>query len=462
MGSLFPSVLDSHSAKSFRLSVLTGIATTLLILSKETPSAFNCLFSNVPWHGYSPTDFAVPLLLHATGANLVNTSFFLPLYQSIVDVGKLLLLSVVVDGLATPKPEDIFLPFSEILQHFALASLPLVYLLHKYRGSRIPSHAFYSLSFLLIGLHVLLTYTLHTCDSQDDVYQSQCSAAGTLDFILRGAKPESIGVSNFRRALSRSRMCPSTFDTSTPKFDSWVWLNPYGLYSTINASAGVLAAGYLHTYEAGQGGIGSVLWAFQLAIIAFVLDASKIVPIQHELYTVSYLFLSVAAAAILDECVRQIVKTTSGQALLMPFAAIGSNMLWVLCITHFGLVEVFLGALYLPSSRTVTDFRERVCLIAARLGLTDFCRYSPDELEPPSLFAVPSNVSMFDVMKYYCAHLASGNVSTEELYVAGSKVALVALVTMGWIGRLPIGWLSLAQPRLRPYQAQYSGYREAL
>ncbi len=305
-----------NSPRILSLDAFRGLTIAAMLIVNNMGDYSNAYapLRHAAWHGWTPTDLIFPFFVFILGAAIPlsqgrrlaegtarNTLLFKILRRSLIIFALGFLIHLVPDfNFATVR-------IPGVLQRIALCYLGAS-LIHLY----CPRWAWFSLAIFLLALHTALLVFVSVPGYGAGVLGPQGNLAWYLDSTLLGAH-------TYEHAIVRG-------------FD------PEGILSTLTAVAsalvGVMAGERLISREREVKKSADLLGAGLVCLIAGLL-LDRIVPINKNLWTASYVLFTGGAALVLLVLFVRLVDVKGRLAAVKPFLVLGSNSIAVYFLSSF-------------------------------------------------------------------------------------------------------------------------------
>lgn len=337
------------------LDTFRGLCIILTLLCRDLSTRWQCLFHTSTWHGFQIADILPAFFLYISGVALSKSTDTHSIHQTLTRLILFVITGFLLEGRQNPQYlldlSTIRIPGS--LQRLAIASLPLVFINHRYSPStRLFMYIIYTISFLL--LYHILAHTFHTCVHESDKWSPACNAVINIDSTLFGLNHLHSNPTYYT-AVECSVTTPcALFSAFAPaycrrSFDS------YGVMSTINAVPIVLIAAITHSSSLpvqGNQRLAVFLFHGVMDFLVMFID----IPVNSSLNTPTFVIYATSMAATFASVLQTITSVSILRFLLTPITVIGRYGLLFFVLGGTGLVEELLELVMITRSKSALDF----------------------------------------------------------------------------------------------------------
>ncbi|KAK7258912.1 hypothetical protein RIF29_24501 [Crotalaria pallida] len=377
------------------LDIFRGLTVALMILVDDAGGQWPVI-AHAPWNGCKLADFVMPFFLFIVGMAIPLSLKRIPnrliaVKRVLVRTIKLLFWGLLLQGGFSHAPDNLtygvdmkHIRWCGILQRIALAYLVVALVEIFSRSSRAIDPEPTQLSIFklyywhwLVGACVLtfylaLLYGIHVPDWQftvhnpDSIYNGKtftvtCGVRGKLDppcnavgYIDR----EVLGINHMykRPAWRRSEDCTerSPYEGSFKKTaPSWCYapFEPEGILSSISAILSTIIGLHfglvlIHMQDHSSRLKHWLLMGLALLTFGVILHFTHAIPLNKQLYTLSYVCVTSGAAALVFSAFYIMVDIWNLKLLFMPFKWIGMNAMLVYVMEAEGIFPGFINGWY--------------------------------------------------------------------------------------------------------------------
>ncbi|KAF7805090.1 heparan-alpha-glucosaminide N-acetyltransferase isoform X1 [Senna tora] len=396
-----PGVPDAKPPKPKRvasLDIFRGLTVALMILVDDAGGEWP-MIGHAPWNGCNLADFVMPFFLFIVGMAIPLALKRIPnrrlaVTKVLVRTLKLLFWGLLLQGGFSHAPDELtygvdmrHIRWCGILQRIALAYLVVALVEIFTKSTQAEDLESTQLSIFklyywhwLVGACILIIYmallygiyvpdwkfTVHNPDSINNgkTFTVACGVRGKLDppcnavgYIDR----EVLGINHMykRPAWRRSEACNDNspyegpFRTNAP---SWCYAHfePEGILSSISAIISTIIGLHFGHVLVNMQGHPSRLkhWLFMglaLLVSGIILHFTHAIPLNKQLYTLSYVCVTSGAAALVFSAFYIMVDIWGFKYLFLPFKWIGMNAMLVYVMAAEGIFAAFINGWYYDS-----------------------------------------------------------------------------------------------------------------
>ncbi|KAG4394117.1 hypothetical protein GLYMA_03G235250v4 [Glycine max] len=393
-----PEVSDKNLPKTKRvasLDIFRGLTVALMILVDDAGEQWP-MIGHAPWNGCNLADFVMPFFLFIVGMAIPLALKRIPnrllaVKKVIVRTLKLLFWGLLLQGGFSHAPDNLtygvdmkHIRWCGILQRIALAYLvvALVEIFSRSTQARDPEPTHLSIFNLyywhwLVGACILvvylaLLYGIHVPDwgftvhNPDSIYNGTtltvtCGVRGKLDppcnavgYIDR----EVLGINHMykRPAWRRSEACTENSPYEGPfkkNAPSWCYapFEPEGILSSISAILSTIIGLHfghvlIHLQDHPSRLKHWLLLGLALLTSGLILHFTHAIPLNKQLYTLSYVCVTSGAAALLFSAFYITVDIWGLTFLFLPLKWIGMNAMLVYVMAAEGIFAGFINGWY--------------------------------------------------------------------------------------------------------------------
>ncbi|KAI4367846.1 hypothetical protein MLD38_016470 [Melastoma candidum] len=377
------------------LDVFRGLTVALMVLVDDAGGEWPRI-AHAPWNGCNLADFAMPFFLFIVGMAIPLALKRVPdrskaIRKVISRTLKLMFWGLLLQGGYSHAPDKLTygvdmrrIRWCGILQRIALAYLlvSLVEIFTKSSRYKDESASHFSvfrkyMAHWLLGACVLIVYLsvlygLHVpdwhftvedpdSDNYGKVLTVICGVRGKLDppcNAVAYVDRQVLGINHMYRhpAWRRSKACTADSPYEGPiKVDAPAWcyapFEPEGILSSISAILSTLIGVHFghvlvnfenHSFRLRQW----ISMGFGLLVFGLILHFTNAIPSNKQLYTLSYVFLTAGAAALVFSGIYIMVDVWGLKLPFLPFKWIGMNAMLVYVMAAGGIFEGFVNGWY--------------------------------------------------------------------------------------------------------------------
>ncbi|XP_068660992.1 uncharacterized protein [Aristolochia californica] len=391
-------VLNAKPDKSKRvasLDIFRGLTVAMMILVDDAGGEWQ-MIGHAPWNGCNLADFVMPFFLFIVGMAIALSlkrvpNRLLALKKVLLRTVKLLFWGLLLQGGYSHAPDKLtygvdmkFIRWFGILQRIALAYLvvALVEIFTKDAQNEAVAHARFSIfrmyywhwmvgaCFLIVYLATLYgtyvpdwEFTVHNRDYPDfgRVFRVTCGVRGKLDPPCNAAgfvDREILGINHMYQhpAWRRSKACAESSPYEGPfRKDAPSWCHapfePEGILSSISAVLSTVIGihfGHILVHMKGHSGRLKhwVVMGLVLLITGIVLHFTEAIPLNKQLYSLSYVCVTAGAAALVFSMFYVLVDIGGFRYLFLPLEWIGMNAMLVYVMAAEGIFAGFINGWY--------------------------------------------------------------------------------------------------------------------
>lgn len=371
------------------LDIFRGLTVALMILVDDAGGEWP-MIGHAPWNGCNLADFVMPFFLFIVGMAIALAlkripKRFVAIRKVILRTLKLLFWGLLLQGGFSHAPDKLTygvdmkkIRWCGILQRIALAYLvvSLVEIFSRNVQAKDLASSWFSVFKLyswhwLVGACVLILYlsllygtyvpdwqftvqnrnnTVVTCGVRGKL-DPPCNAVGYIDRVV-------LGIEHMypHPAWKRSKACTvnspyeGPFRSGAP---SWCYapFEPEGILSSISAILstiiGVHFGHVLVHFEGHQARLKHwILMGFALLISGIILHFTHAIPLNKQLYTLSYVCVTSGAAALVFSAFYILVDIWGFRYLFLPLEWIGMNAMLVYVMAAEGIFAGFINGWY--------------------------------------------------------------------------------------------------------------------
>ncbi|WJX80086.1 heparan-alpha-glucosaminide N-acetyltransferase [Trifolium repens] len=393
--------LPKKAKRVASLDIFRGLTVALMILVDDAGEQWPVI-GHAPWNGCHLADFVMPFFLFIVGMAIPLSLKKMPnkllaVKRVIVRTLKLLFWGLLLQGSFSHAPDHLSygvdmkqIRWCGILQRIALAYLvvALVEIISRSRQARDdPEHTNLSIFKLyywhwlvaacILTVYLALLYGIHVPDWQFTVHNPDSMYNGTTFTVTCGVRGkldppcnavgyidrEVLGINHVYKkpAWRRSEACSvkppyeGPFKKTAP---AWCYapFEPEGILSSISAILStIIGLHYGHVLVHFQDHLSRLKqWIFlglALLTLGFVLHFTHAIPLNKQLYTLSYVCVTSGAAALVFSAFYIMVDIWGLKILFIPFKWIGMNAMLVYVMAAEGIFAGFINGWYYDDPR---------------------------------------------------------------------------------------------------------------
>ncbi|XP_044974129.1 uncharacterized protein LOC123442091 [Hordeum vulgare subsp. vulgare] len=415
---------SSSSRRVASLDVFRGLTVALMILVDGAGGEWPVI-GHAPWHGCNLADFVMPFFLFIVGMAVPLSLKRIPdrgraVRRVVIRTLKLLFWGILLQGGYSHAPDELtygvdmkHIRWCGILQRIALAYLVVAVIEIATKDARVQdqsSSGFFSvfrlyLSQWIVACCILLIYlslvygvyvpdwefTVRNVDSPNygKVLTVACGTRGNLSppcnavgYIDRKV----LGINHLyqKPAWRRHRDCTDDSPHEGPfKRDAPAWcaspFEPEGLLSSFSAVLStIIGVHYGHVLVHMKSHMDRlkqwVTMGVALLLLGIILHFSHAIPLNKQLYTLSYICVTAGAAGIIFSMLYFLVDVVHLCYVFAPLRWVGMNAMLVYVMAAAGIFEGFLNGWYYdgPNNTLVYWVRKHVFVRvwhSARVGI---------------------------------------------------------------------------------------------
>ncbi|GAU11485.1 hypothetical protein TSUD_344750 [Trifolium subterraneum] len=383
------------------LDIFRGLTVALMILVDDAGDQWPVV-GHAPWNGCHLADFVMPFFLFIVGMAIPLSLKKIPnkllaVKKVIVRTLKLLFWGLLLQGGYSHAPDHLSygvdmkqIRWCGILQRIALAYLvvALVEIISRSRQTRDdPEYTNLSIFKLyywhwvvaacILTVYLALLYGIHVPDWQFTVHNPDSMYNGTTFTVTCGVRGKLdppcnavgyidrkvLGINHVYKkpAWRRSEACSvkppyeAPFKKTAP---AWCYapFEPEGILSSISAILStIIGLHYGHVLIHFQDHLSRLkqwlLLGLALLTLGFVLHFTHAIPLNKQLYTLSYVCVTSGAAALVFSAFYLMVDIWGLKILFLPFKWIGMNAMLVYVMAAEGIFAGFINGWYYDDPR---------------------------------------------------------------------------------------------------------------
>ncbi|KAK7284381.1 hypothetical protein RJT34_19126 [Clitoria ternatea] len=377
------------------LDIFRGLTVALMILVDDAGGQWP-MIGHAPWNGCNLADFVMPFFLFIVGMAIPLTLKRIPnrllaVKKVLVRTLKLLFWGLLLQGGFSHAPDNLtygvdmkYIRWCGILQRIALAYLVVALVEIFSRSTQAIDQEPSQLSIFklyywhwLVGACILTVYLAllygirvpdwkFTVHNPDSIYNGTtltvtCGFRGKLDppcnavgYIDR----EVLGINHMYKgpAWRRSEACTDKSPYEGPfkkNAPSWCYapFEPEGILSSISAILSTIIGLHfghvlIHLQDHSSRLKHWLLLGFALLTLGVILHFTHAIPLNKQLYTLSYVCVTSGAAALLFSAFYVVVDIWGLKILFMPLKWIGMNAMLVYVMAAEGIFAGFINGWY--------------------------------------------------------------------------------------------------------------------
>ncbi|XP_076949252.1 uncharacterized protein LOC143621833 [Bidens hawaiensis] len=387
-----PILLKKTSKRVATLDAFRGLTIVLMILVDDAGSVYERI-DHSPWNGCTLADFVMPFFLFIVGVAIALALKRVPnmkyaVRKIIIRTLKMLFWGILLQGGYSHAPDDLDygvdmkkIRWCGILQRIALVYM-IVALIEtfttKLRPTAIEPGHFSIFSayrwqwlggFIAFLIYMITTFTLYVPNWSFTIHHEHKSETFTVECGMRGhLGPACNAVGYVDRQVwginhlytqpvwIRLKACTLSSPEAGPlRPDAPSWcrapFEPEGLLSSISAIlSGVIGIHYGHVLIHFKGHAERlkqwVSMGFGLLIIAILLHFTDAIPINKQLYSISYVCFTAGAAGIVFSAFYILIDVWGKRAPFLLFEWIGMNAMLVFVLGAQGILAGFVNGWY--------------------------------------------------------------------------------------------------------------------
>ncbi|CAL0311215.1 unnamed protein product [Lupinus luteus] len=387
-----------HRPKTKRvasLDIFRGLTVSLMILVDDAGGEWP-MIGHAPWNGCNLADFVMPFFLFIVGMTIPIAFKRIPnklvaVKKVLVRTIKLLFWGLLLQGGFSHAPDKLtygvdikHIRWCGILQRIALAYL-VVALVEIFSKSSAPNDAepthlsvfklyywHWLVGACILTLYMALLYGIYVPDWQFTVHDPESVYNGTTFTVTCGVKGkldppcnavgyidrEVLGINHMykRPALRRTQAC-----TERPPYEgpfkenapAWCYApsEPEGILSSISAILSTIIGLHfghvlIHLQDHSSRLKHWLLMGLALLTSGIILHFTHAIPLNKQLYTLSYVCVTSGAAALVFSAIYIMVDIWSLKLLFMPLKWIGMNAMFVYVMAAAGIFAGFINGWY--------------------------------------------------------------------------------------------------------------------
>ncbi|KAK6159872.1 hypothetical protein DH2020_003253 [Rehmannia glutinosa] len=386
---------SSRAKRVASLDIFRGLTVALMILVDDAGGEWPVI-AHAPWNGCNLADFVMPFFLFIVGMAIALALKRIQdrttaINKVILRTLKLLFWGLLLQGGFSHAPDKLTygvdmkkIRWCGILQRIALAYLVVAFVeiitRNSLRKGLLPGKfSIFKLYFWhwIVGACVLIVYlatlygtyvpdwqyTVHNTDSAHfgEVLTVACNVRGKLDppcnavgYIDRKV----LGINHVYQhpAWKRSKACTKNSPHEGPfrsDAPSWCWapFEPEGILSSISAILSTIIGVHFGHVLVHMKGHSSRLrhWTIMglgLLILGIILHFTDAIPLNKQLYTISYVCVTSGAAALVFSAFYVLVDIWNFKYLFLPLEWIGMNAMLVYVMAAEGIFAGFINGWY--------------------------------------------------------------------------------------------------------------------
>ncbi|KAL4578648.1 hypothetical protein LXL04_014776 [Taraxacum kok-saghyz] len=403
-----PALVKEKSKRIATLDAFRGLTIVLMILVDDAGGVYERI-DHSPWNGCTLADFVMPFFLFIVGVAIALALKRVPsrrfaVRKIIIRTLKMLFWGILLQGGYSHAPDELVygvdmkkIRWCGILQRIALVYMIVALietLTTKLRPTAIDPGHFSIFSayrwqwlggFIAFLIYIITTYALYVPDWSFTVQEDDKSQSFTVKCGMRGhlgpacnavgyVDREVWGINHIytQPVWSRLKACtlssPEAGDLR-PDAPSWCRapFEPEGLLSSISSIlSGVIGIHYGHVLIHFKGHAERlkqwVSMGFGLIIIALLLHFTDAIPINKQLYSISYVCFTAGAAGIVFSAFYILIDVWGKRTPFLLFEWIGMNAMLVFVLGAQGILAGFVNGWYYknPDNNLVNWIQSRV------------------------------------------------------------------------------------------------------
>ncbi|KAM7478255.1 hypothetical protein LguiA_026468 [Lonicera macranthoides] len=377
------------------VDIFRGFTVALMILVDDAGGEWP-MIGHAPWNGCNLADFVMPFFLFIVGMSIALAlkrilDRLIAIRKVILRTLKLLFWGLLLKGGFSHAPNELtygvdinHIRCCGILQRIALAYLvvALIEITTKDAQAKDLSPGHLSIFKLycwhwVLGACVLIVYlaviygtyvpdwqfTIHDPDSADfgKTLSVACNVRGKLDppcNAVAYVDREIMGINHMfeHPAWKRSKACTSSSPYKGPfrkDAPSWCWaaFEPEGILSSISAILSTIIGVHfghvlIHMKDHSCRLRHWVLMGLPLLVFGITLHLTNVIPLNKQLYTLSYVCVTSGAAALVFSAFYVLVDIWKLKYLFLPFEWIGMNAMLVYVMAAERIFAGFINGWY--------------------------------------------------------------------------------------------------------------------
>ncbi|XP_019440579.1 PREDICTED: heparan-alpha-glucosaminide N-acetyltransferase-like [Lupinus angustifolius] len=389
---------DHHHPKPKRvasLDIFRGLTVSLMILVDDAGGEWP-MIGHAPWNGCNLADFVMPFFLFIVGMTIPLALKRIPnklvaVKKVLVRTIKLLFWGLLLQGGFSHAPDNLtygvdmkHIRWCGILQRIALAYL-VVALVEIFSKSSVPNdpeptqlsvfklyYWHWLVGACILTLYMALLYGIYVPDWQFTIHNPESVYNGTTFTVTCGVRGkldppcnavgyidrEVLGINHMykRPAWRRTEAC-----TEKPPYEgpfkenapSWCYApyEPEGILSSISAILSTIIGLHfghvlIHLQDHSSRLKHWLLMGSALLTSGIILHFTYAIPLNKQLYTLSYVCVTSGASALVFSAIYIMVDIWSLKVLFMPLKWIGMNAMFVYVMAAAGIFAGFINGWY--------------------------------------------------------------------------------------------------------------------